>query len=215
VRIERRLTPLILMILIVGGLLLYTAYPLLIYGMNLLLFIIVQGVSVLLALPQVLWWLLAVIIFIFLGLKLLLRLGKNIFSGSGIPLTVLSFHGRLSALRQCICSARSAPYSQDEVRQLLRSLAIDLIALKLDISQEEARNRFSREDWTQDQTLKVYLYKERDFEARRLGQRLLQWFRKSETPEFLRETKETIARLKYYRDFADGGEKNDITNFDD
>ena len=130
------------LILIVAGLVIYALYPLLIYGMELLLFIMAQGISTLLALPQLLWWLSGAIFLTFWGLRVLLRLGTNFFSAPGRPLPAAAFHGRLQALRRRLYDAKSGPYSQDEIRQLLRLLTIDLIALKLDFSEEEARKRF-------------------------------------------------------------------------
>jgi hypothetical protein len=202
-KINRWLIPLLL---ILAGLVICALYPLLIQGMELLLFIMVQGGSALLALPQMLWWLSGAIFLTFWGLKLLLRLGKHIFSASKSPFHRPSLHGRLSALWQYLYSARSeGSYSQDEVRQFLRLLTIDLIALKLDISEEEARKRFFQGDWTQDHVLKAYLYKERDFVTQMLGKRFLRWLKRSERPVFLEETREVVNRLKEYRNFADGG----------
>jgi hypothetical protein len=200
------------LILIVAGLVIYALYPLLIYGMELLLFIMVQGFSVLLALPQLLWWLAGAIFVTFWGLKLLLRLGTNFFSAPGRPLPPAAFHGRLQALRRRLYDAKSGPYSQDEIRQLLRLLTIDLIALKLDLSEEEARKRFFQGDWTINHVLKAYLYKERDSVRQRLGQRFMRWFRKLETPSFLQETRDDLNHLEAYRSFCDGGEQIDTTN---
>ena len=200
------------LILIVAGLVIYALYPLLIYGMELFLFVMVQGLSVLLALPQLLWWLTGAIFLTFWGLKLLLRLGTNLFSAPGRPRPAAAFHGRLQALRRRLYAAKSGPFSQDEIRQLLRLLTIDLIALKLDLSEEEARKRFFQGDWTRDPVLKAYLYKKRDLVRQRLGQRFMQWLRKLETPSFLQETREVLNHLEAYRSFSDGGEQIDIAD---
>ena len=200
------------LILIVAGWVIYALYPLLIYGMELLLFIMVQGISALLALPQLLWWLAGSIFLTFWGMKLLLRFGTNFFLAQSSPQPAAAFHGRLQALHRRLSDARLGPYSQDEVRQLLRLLAIDQIALKLDISEGEAREVFSRGDWTQDHVLKAYLYKERDFVTQRLEQRLMRWFRKLETPSFLQETRGVLNHLEAYRSFSDGGEQIGIAN---
>jgi hypothetical protein len=197
---------LVLLLLILAGGVIYVLYPLLIYGMELLLFVMAQGISFLWALPQILWWLSGAIFLTFWGLKLWLPLGESIFSASKSPLHRPSLHGRLSVLRQTLDSARSdGSYSQDKVRQLLRLLATDLIALKLDISEEEARKRFFQGDWTQDHVLKAYLYKEREFVTQMLGKRFLRWLKRSERPVFLEETREVVDHLKKYRDFSDGG----------
>lgn len=197
---------LVLLLLILAGGVIYVLYPLLIYGMELILFIMIQGGSALLALPQKLWWLTGAIFLIFVGLKLLFRLGEGIFTASKSPSHTPSLHGRLSALQQNLYNVRlDGSYSQDKVRQHLRLLATDLIALKLDISEEEARKRFFQGDWTQDHVLKAYLYKEREFVTQMLGKRFLRWLKRSERPVFLEETREVVDHLKKYRDFSDGG----------
>ena len=208
-RIDRWLMALIL---VMAGLVIYGLYPFLIYGMELLLFIMTQGLSALLALPQLLWWLAGTIFLTFWGLKLLLRLGENTFSGPGSPLTAAAFHGRLQALHRRLYDAGLGHYSQEEVRQLFRLLTIDLIALKLDLSEEEARKVFFRGDWTQDHVLKAYLHKERGFLTQRRGQRLLQWLGRSESPSFLQETRDVLNHLEAYRSFSNGGEQTDIAN---
>jgi hypothetical protein len=200
------------LILIVAGLVIYALYPLLIYGMELFLFVTVQGLSVLLALPQLLWWLAGAMFLTFWGLKLLLRLGTNFLWAPGRPLPAAAFHGRLQALRHRLYAATSGPFSQDEIRQLLRLLTIDLIALNLDLSEEEARKRFFQGDWTSDHVLKAYLYKERHLVRQGLGQRFMQWFRKLETPSFLQETGDILNHLETYRSFSDGEEQIDIAD---
>jgi hypothetical protein len=163
------------------------------------LFLVVlrAGVNVILAMPQIVWWFIGVAIMIVWGLHLLLRLGKNALPSIPDPLRLLRTHGRLSELKSCLYEANSETYSQDKVRQLLSSLAIDLISLRLDISEEEARNLYFRADWTEDEILKSYFYRERDTTAK-TKRRLARWFKKPEPSSFLKETGEILSRLNHY-----------------
>jgi hypothetical protein len=120
------------------------------------------------------------------------------------------YHGRFREIQQSLSRARSGRYSQGEVRNIFRSLAIDLIALKLDIPEEEARQRFHRGDWTEDRALKAYFSE--DLTQEEEGQGLWRQFRRVKAPAFLEETQETLERLKSYSNFSNGGEKFDLVN---
>ena len=191
---------LLLFILVLLGLLIYALSPLL----GLFLVVLRAGANVILAMPQLVWWLIGVAIMIVWGLYLLLRLGKFALPITPEPLLLSQFHGRLSELRRSLYEGDSGAYSQDKVRQRLSSLAIDLISLRLDISEGEARKLYSRADWTEDKMVKAYLYKERDTAAKS-RRRLPKWFKKSEPSLFLKETGHTLNRLSHYSHSVNGG----------
>ena len=190
-RPDRRWLYLFMVVLV--GLLIYIIFPLL----DLFLVVLRAGVNVILAMPQLVWWLIGVAIMIVWGLHLLLRLGESALPSTPEPLPLSQFHGRLSELRRSLYEANSEAYSQDKVRQLLSSLAIDLISLRLDISEEEARNLYFGADWTEDEIIKEYLYRERDTTTKR-RRRLPKWLKKSEPSLFLKETGQVLNRLGHY-----------------
>ena len=191
---------LLLFILVLLGLLIYALSPLL----GLFLVVLRAGVDVILAMPQIVWWLIGVTIMVVWGLHLLLRLGKNALPSIPEPLPLSRSRGRLSELRRSLYEANSGTYSQDKVRQLLSSLVIDLISLRLDISEAEARNLYFRADWTEDEIVKEYLYRERDSTTKK-RRRLPKWFKKSEPSLFLKETGQILNRLSHYSHSVNGG----------
>jgi len=184
---------LFLFMVILFGLLLYAISPIL----DLFLIVLRQGVSLILAMPQLAWWLIGGAILAIWGLHLLVQLGKNAFPGPPEPLSAPRSHGPLSELRGSLYEARSETYSQDKVRQLLSSLAIDLISLRFDIAEEEARRLYFRADWTEDEIVKTYLSKKRDTTAKS-RRPLPKWFKKSEPSLFLKETGHILNRLDHY-----------------
>jgi len=191
---------LFLLVLMLLGLLIYALSPLL----DLFLVVLREGVNVILAVPQLLWWLIGVAVLTISGLHLLLRLAESAFSGQAKPLPPLRSHGRLSEVRGSLHEALSEIYWQEKVRQLLSSLTIDLISLRLDIPEEEGRKRYFRADWTEDEILKSYFYRERDTTAKS-RRRLAKWFTKSKPSSFLKETGEILNRLNYYSRSVNGG----------
>lgn len=186
-----------MLILVFGGLVIYAAFPLLIHGIALFLTV---TTGLLLAIPLELWWIIGILVLTLMAIKVMLRLGRHLLGASKTPISYSRPQGRLTDLHHTLLSASRGDYSKENVRQLLHSLAIDLIALERDISQDEARRSFIDRTWTRNEALKSYLYKEREFRPRRLG-----WLRRSEkeTPEFLKETKEALDELEHYRRFGD------------
>jgi len=209
-RLDRRW--LIPLTLILAAFFLYLFFPLLIEGTNSLLAILVLGGTIILALPQMVWWGVGVTILIFWGLRVLTNLGVSRLSWSrkkgrqpyDHP------HGSLRAIQHRLWAASSGRYFQDEGRDILRSLAIDLIALKLDISEEEARKRFLQGDWTEDQALKDYFSQEPTWGRERQG--LWRRFKRTKSPAFPEETQKALDRLKSHRNFSKGGEIFDLAN---
>ena len=78
------------------------------------------------------------------------------------------------------------------------------MALELDVSEDEAGKAFFQKTWTRDDGLKPYLYKEKDFGAKRY-----RWLRgpEKEGDRFLKETKEALEYLEHYRKFGDQGKR--------
>jgi hypothetical protein len=196
-----------------GALFIYFTFPLLVQGMNSLIKFIIGGIFILLALPQMLWWGVGVTILIFWGLRVLMNLEISRLSKSGKregqPYDY-DYHGRFRVIRQRLLGASSRRYSQDEVRNILRSLAIELIALKLDISEEEARQRFRQGDWTEDRALEAYFLPEPHRGKEKQG--LWRRFKRTKSPAFLEETQEALDRLKSYRNFSEGRKRFDLAN---
>ena len=191
---------LFLFVVILVGVLIYVLSPLL----NAFLFLFRQGINLILAMPQLVWWLIGGAILSFWGLHLVLRLGKSTFPGVQEPQPVRQSQGYLSELRKYLYEAGLGTYSQDRIRQRLSILAIDLISLRLDISEEEARNLYFSADWTEDEIVKAYLYKEKDTTLKN-RRRLPRWFKKSTPSLFLKETGQILNRLDHYSHSPNGG----------
>lgn len=206
-RLNRRGLYLILVVL--GGLLIYALSPL----WSLFLVTFRAGAILVLAVPQIIWWFIGVMLMIVWGGHLLFRLGKSALPSERVPLPLLRSSGRLNEIRRSLSEADAGMYSQDKVRQLLSSLAIDLISLRLDLSEEEARKVYFLGEWTEDEKIRAYFDKQRDTTVK--GRRpLSRLFKKLEPTPFLRETGEVLDRLKYYSRSFDGG-KFDETDGND
>jgi hypothetical protein len=191
---------LFLFTLILVGVLIYALSPLL----DLFLFVFRQGINLILAMPQIVWWLVGEAILTFWGLHLLVDLGRGAFSEIPDLQPAPRSQGYLRELRKSLYEADSGTYSQDKVRLLLSTLAIDLISLRLDISEEEARKLYFGANWTEDEIVKAYFYKEKDTMAKN-RRRLPRWFKKSEPFLFLKETGQILNRLTHYSHSPNGG----------
>jgi len=191
---------LFLFVVVLVGVLIYALSPLL----SLFLFFFREGVNLILAMPQIVWWLTGGAILSFWGLHLLVQLRKTAPQAVPEPRTARQSQGHLSELRKSLYETDLGTYSQDKVRQRLSSLAIDLISLRLDIPEEEARNLYFTGDWTEDEIVKAYFYKEKDTPVRN-RRRLPKWFKKSEPSLFLKETGQILNRLVHYSHSPDGG----------
>ncbi|MGQ9648252.1 MAG: DUF7269 family protein [Thermodesulfobacteriota bacterium] len=182
------------------GVLIYALSPLL----NVFHFFFRQGINLILAVPQLVWWLIGGAILTFWGLHLLVQLGKSGLPGVPEPQPARQSQGHLSELRKSLYEADSGIYSQDRIRQILSTLAIDLISLRLDISQEEARELYFRADWTEDEIVKAYFNEGKDTTAKNRS-RLPRWFKKSQPSLFLKETGQILNRLDHYSHSPNGG----------
>lgn len=112
---------------------------------------------------------------------------------------VESLGGRMEAIHKTLTRAESSMYSREEIRNLLRSLVINMIVLKLEISEAEARERLTRGNWTEDPLLKEFFSKRPGLVEEERGR--WQWSKKPSTPVFLHEAGNILDRLEAYGDF--------------
>jgi hypothetical protein len=194
----------ILLVGALGALFIYLAFPLLLRGMEFLLLFILGGIFLLLALPQMLWWGIGVAILIIWGLRLLLELGIDKLVRPRKPSSPPPSQGRLDAIHGSLLQAGSGGYFWDIVRNTLRSLAFDLIALKFELSEKEVIDKFHRRDWTEDQELLAYFFEESAPVPGRRG--LTGQFKKSKPKGYLKEIQRTVERLESYGDGRKGSE---------
>ncbi len=184
------------LILILAAGFLYLTFPLWFEGVRSFLVILILGGTILQALPQVVWWIVGLAILVFWGLGMIVRLAGRELAGKKESKGNPPFSGSLRAIYRTLSRGGAGWYFQDEVRNLLRSLAVDLISLKLAISEEEARQKFQKGDWTEDLLLKTYFSEERNWEKERQG--LWRRFRNPDPFHFLETARTTLARLKDY-----------------
>ncbi len=192
--------------MILAALFIYLTLPLLVRGTEFLLMFIFGGMLILLDLPQMLWWAVGVTFLIFWGLRVLFSLGMGGLRNSRKRKGQAhghDYHGRFRAIQQSLLWASHGRYSQGEMRETFRSLAIDLISLKLDIPEEEAIKRFHRGDWIEDGALKAFFSEGLTQEEERHG--LWRRLKRKKSPVFLEETQEALNRLKSYSHFSEGG----------
>jgi len=185
-----------------GALVIYSVFPLLVQGMDSLLRFILGGIFILSALPQMLWWAAGVTVLTFWGLRILINLvtrkSPEPYEKGG-QAEDQNYRGRLRVIYQRLLGASSGRYYQEEARNILRSLAVDWIALKLDISEEEARERFLQGNWTEDRTLKAYFFEDPPWGREKQGfWRRFRRFKRKENRTFLEETEKALDRLKSY-----------------
>ena len=196
--------------LILAAFFLYFSFPLLVMGIHSLLTVLILGGTILGALPQILWWILGGMFLVLWGLKVIIQLGSRELEGKKEARIHLPFSGRLRAIYRTLFRSELGWYSQNEVRNLLQSRAIDLIALKLDISEKEAQRRFQKGDWTEDPLLKTYFSEDRNREPEKHG--LWRRFMKSKRPNVLAAARNVLERLEAYDDFPERKGKHEPTH---
>jgi hypothetical protein len=198
-----------------AGLLIYAAYPFLVYGIKAAFLLLVAAVSALLALPRLLWWLSGALLLSFIYFKLLLQWRKTLFTRSSKTRPMNPIPGRLNNVYEWLDQANpDGIYSQERIRELCSTLAVDFIALKQDLSQTEARKLFLTGDWTRNENLKTYFSEKRRPGTKTILDRLINRFGKSRAPEFLQETRTIINLLEQDRDETDAEPKANLTSID-
>jgi hypothetical protein len=194
----------ILLVVAFGALFIYLAFPLLVRGMEFLLLFILGGIFLLLALPQMLWWGIGMAILGLWGLRLLVELGIDKLVRPREPSSPPPSQGRLGAIHRSLLQAGSGGYYWDIVKNTLRSLAFDLIALRFDLSEKEAIDKFHRRDWTEDQDLLGYFFEESAPGPERKG--LAARFKKSTSMPYLKKIQRTLDRMESYDGGRNGSE---------
>jgi hypothetical protein len=163
--------------------------------------LIILGMHILGDLPQIFWWAAGVAALIICGLGALRNLGIMMGSRSKESTLASSAVGRFGVIYRNLSRRSYGEYSRKELRKLLGSLAIDLIALKRDIPESEAARIFREGDWTDDPALRSYfLPQESSCEQGRGLWRRLKKSRAAISPE---ETQEALARLISYGEFQE------------
>lgn len=185
---------------LIGMLLIYSLSPF----WGLFLFFFQQGINLILAMPQIVLWLIGGTVLAYWAFHLFLKLAKSMFPGIPKPQSVQRIQGNLGELRRSIHEVDPGTYSQGRIRQLLSSLAIDLISIRLDISEEESRKIFFAAEWTEDDILKSYFYDKKSTTSKNKWS-FPRFFKKFESSSLLDETGQVLDRLNYYGDLENGG----------
>ncbi len=197
-------------LIVIGGLLFtYLGIPFLMRGIDAVLSGVMLGISFSMALPQAFWWGIGAGVLVIAGIQVLIVLGNKTFSRAKTIKEEKGQGGRFRVIHKILARSDSV-YYRGEARDILRSLATDLIALKLNLSAEEAAERFNRGDWTEDRTLLAYFYEmpELVLKKREFGGQL----KKLKPAAFLEEVQKVLAHLKEYGDFPDGRERVELAN---
>lgn len=200
------------LILISAASFLYLSFPLLVEGIHSLLAILILGGTILRAMPQILWWVMGGAFLVFWGFGVIVRLASRELAGKEKGKVDFTFPGRLRAIHRTLFRGGSGRYFQEEVRNLLRARAVDLIALKLDISEEEAQKRFQKGDWTEDPLLQMYFSEEKNWPKEKRSP--WPWFKKSRPPAFLEKARTSLERLETYGNSPHRKGKYDPPNVD-
>lgn len=90
-------------------------------------------------LSQALWWLLGGLIPALWALKLLATLARRALNPRKAAAQEKARPGRMRQIQGLLERGPQSRYAQEETSALLRTLAIDLIALRRDVTEEEAR----------------------------------------------------------------------------
>jgi len=147
------------------------------------------------ALSPLLWWQLGVIFLTCSTLAILKNLKKSISSGTGRKDALKDDPdkpGRLWEIWQLLRRAEAGQYYQGEIKNILQSVIINSIALKKEISTEEARANFRQGIWTEEKLLKVFFTEPILMKEKR---RLWWRFKKNQSYFFLTEVEKVLDKL--------------------
>jgi hypothetical protein len=170
-------------------------------GMVVMPGLIILGMRILGDLPQVFWWTAGVATLVICGLGVLRTLGIMIGSWSKGSALASSSPGRFGDIYRSLSTTDYGEYSRNELRALLGSLAIDLIALKRDIPESEAARIFREGDWTDDPALRSYLLPKESRREQSCG--LWRRLKRSRSAPFPVETENALERLIIYGEFQE------------
>lgn len=176
------------------------SFQMLIWGSRSFLVVLNLGVAILRALPQALCWAMVAALPTIWGLRVIIHLGSGGVSRRNATGIEPLLPGRMEIIHKAFVRAESSKYSQEEVKNLLRSLALDLIALKKDLSEAETRQRFNRGDWTDDPALSAFLKQGPDAREEKRGR----WpgSKKPRARAFPDDVMDAMDRLEVFSNFS-------------
>lgn len=194
-------------ILTAGGLFLYFSFPLWVEAAHSLVGVFILVTKILPALPKILWWVAGVALLGFWAIAVFLKFARMNPKNNKEKKVVPAFPGRLAAIQSTLSRAGSGRYSREEIRNLLRSQAVSLIALEMNISEEESWKIFQKGDWTEDSLLRDYFFEVKDPKEKKWSWRPR--FGKSDPTGFLEKTRTVLERLWIFDSFSNRKGKYD------
>lgn len=158
--------------------------------------LIMLGMRLLGDLPQWFWWAAGIAALSICGLGISGNLLSMMWLRAKESPSALVAPGRLGTIHRSLSRKGYGEYRRRELRDLVGSLAVDLITLKRDIPESDALRIFREGDWTDDPGLGSYLFPRESSREQSPGRR--RWFRKSKPASFLEETHDALERLIAY-----------------
>jgi len=158
--------------------------------------LIVIGMRLLVDLPQWYWWAAGIAALSIYGLGISGNLLSMMWPRAKESPSALVAPGRLGTIYGSLSRKNHGEYYRRELRDLLGSLAVDVIALKRDIPESDALRVFREGSWTDDQGLRSYLLPGES--SREQSRDMWRRFRKRKPAPFLEETQDALERLSSY-----------------
>ena len=118
-------------------------------------------------LPKMLWWILSGAVLVIWALRALAQLARQGLAAGKTSKVEQAHGGRLREVQRLFDRAESSLYCLEETQGLLRSLAIDLIALRWDVSDETARQRLIHGEQDEDSLLRALFVEASDRRSER------------------------------------------------
>lgn len=158
--------------------------------------LIMLGMRLLGDLPQWFWWAAGIAALSIYGLGISGNLLTMMWPRPKKSIPTSSAPGRLGTIYRSLSRKGHGEYHRRELRDLLGSLAVDLIALKRDIPESDALRVFREGNWTTDPGLRSYLLPRES--SREQSRGLCRRFRKRKPASFHEETQDALERLSSY-----------------
>jgi hypothetical protein len=152
------------------------------------------------SLPQMLWWILGGAVLAIWTLEALVQLARQGLTSAKRRKVEQPPTGRLKEIQSIFDRTESSLYYWDETRALLRSLAIGLVALRQDISDEAAWQRLVRADRNEESSLRELFVEETDGRSERPAGGTMR--NQSRSPILLDDIEKALDRLNTYGDFT-------------